>query len=614
MNETSRGPVIRPTAVAVAGLGIALGLASGLVHSGVVAWTRHFTETFTWSSRDLLWMAPAADVFFLSAVAAPLALLAWRRRVSWRIATTILGFFAVLSVLLHFSRLHWAPLLLLSAGLAVQLGSLAARFPEHTARLGRRSAIALSVVTIGLGVGERLMRGERGEVITAPPDGAPNVLVLILDTVRARSMSLHGYARTTTPHIDSLAADAIVFERAIAPSSWTLPSHASMFTGLPAGALSTSWRTPFDGSVPTVASVFQRNGYATGAFVANFFYTHHESGLAAGFEEFRDFKVSFQQLIWSSTFGQTPLFNKLIWARTPGAIWNAVRTFDLRIPAEPHSHRKWTGEVVGEFLAWQRRERGRPFFAFLNLYDAHDPYAPPGSWYTRYSPSPTKLDLYDSGLAYMDSQLAPLFRALREQGALDRTIVVVTSDHGEQFGEHGLMNHGNSLYMPVTHVPLVIRYPAALPGPRRVATPVTLRDLAATLLDLAGVPNDGTIPGATLRDACCGAPYASPVVAETEQLEGKQKDHVPAGWGPLASIVADSLHFIRNGNGTFELYHVGADSGEMRNLAASPEWCNVAAALDKRLRGITTNPATPTFDAARCRGAHRRGSGVGSAR
>src|SRR5688572_10044567 len=250
MNETPQSRVMRPTAFAVVSLAIALGLASGLVHSALVAWKRHVTGEFTWSSRDLIWMAPAADVFFLLAVAAPLALLALRGRVSWRLVSSVLGFFAVLSVLLHFSRLHWATLMLLSAGLAVQLGWLAARAPERTARLARRRAVALLVVTIGLRVGERLMRGE---AVAAAPSGAPTVLVLILDTVRARSMSLHGYARATTPHIDSLAADAIVFDRAIPPSSWTLPSHASMFTGLPAGALSTSWRTPFDGAVPTVA-------------------------------------------------------------------------------------------------------------------------------------------------------------------------------------------------------------------------------------------------------------------------------------------------------------------------------------------------------------------------
>lgn len=601
----------RPTAGAVFSLAIALGLASGLVHAGATAWARHVTGKFTWSSRDLVWMAPAADVLVLFVIAVPIALLASRKRVTWQVTTTVLGFFALLSVLLHFSRLHWAPQLLLSAGLAVQLGRLAARAPEHIARLSARGALALSVVTIGLGVSERLMRGEGRKAITAARDGAPNVLVLILDTVRARSMSLYGYARSTTPHIDSLAADAIVFDRAIAPSSWTLPSHASMFTGHPAGVLSASWRTPFDGAVPTVASVFHRNGYATGAFVANFFYTHHESGLASGFEEFRDFKVSFRQLIWSSTFGQTPFFNALIWARSPGAVWKAIRNFDLRLPAEPHTDRKWTDEVVEEFLVWQERERGRPFFAFLNLYDAHDPYEPPRPWRTRFSSKPVAQDLYEGGLAYMDAELARLFRTLREQGTLDRTIVVVTSDHGEQFGEHDLRNHGNSLYLPVTHVPLVIRYPAALPGPRRVASPVTLRDLAATLIDLAGVPDDGTIPGASLRDACCGAPYGSAVIAETEQVDGTKKDRVPASWGPLASIVADSLHFIRNGNGTFELYDVVADAGETRNLVASPAWCDVAAALDERLRSMATKPSTPAFGVAQCRGG-RGGDGGGS--
>lgn len=590
----------RPAPGSVIVLAIALGLASGLVHSAVVAWQQHVAGTFTWSSRDLVWMAPVANVLFLLTVALPLALPAARGRLSWQRATAVPGFLAVLSVLLHFSRLHWAALLIVSLGVAVLLASMAARTPERTLLLARRGAIGLAVLTIGLGAGERLMRGDRAPTIAAAPEAAPNVLVVVLDAVRARSMSLYGYHRATTPNLDSMAADGVVFERAIAPSSWTLPSHASMFTGLPAGALSTSWRTPFDGAVPSVVTVFQQRGYATGAFVANFFYTHHESGLAAGFEEFRDFKVSYQQLVRSSTFGQTPFFNRLIYARTFGAVLNAFMTFDLRIPAEPRNHRKWTGEVVREFLAWQHRERGRPFFAFLNLYDAHDPYEPPAPWRTRFSKSPSAQDRYDAALAYMDSELAPLFRALREQELLDRTIVVVTSDHGEQFGEHDLRNHGNSLYMPVTNVPLVIRYPRAFTG-GRITTPVTLRDLAATLIDVAGVPDNGRIPGNSIRATCCGGRYDSPVIAETEQLDGARRDHVPASWGPMASIVADSLHFIRNGDGTFELYDFVADSAENRNLATEPTWCNIAALLDERLRREAPEPSTPAFDAARCR-------------
>jgi arylsulfatase A-like enzyme len=613
MRQADRAALARPSTGDILFLAIALGLAAGLVHSGVVSWTRHVSEKFTWTSRDLVWMSPLANVCFLLLAATPLALLAARRRIGWTVAASVLGFLAFVSVLLHFSRLHWVALLMVSAGLAVQGARLVARVPARSVRVARLSSAALAVLTLVLGVRERLTRGDTTEVAGAAPDGAPNVLVLILDTVRAKSLSLYGYARATTPHLDTLAGDGVVFDRAIAPSSWTLPSHASMFTGHPAGKLSASWRTPFDGAVPTVASVFRRHGYATGAFVANFFYTHHESGLATGFEEFRDFKVSFRQMIWSSTFGQTPFFNRLLWARTPGALVNAFRSFDLRIAAEPRSDRKRTGEVVQEFLDWRGRERDRPFFAFLNVYDAHDPYDPPREWHTRFATEPTPLDLYDAGIAYMDAALDELFAALRQRGELDRTLIVITSDHGEQFGEHELKNHGNSLYMPVTHVPLLVRYPKAFPGPKRVASAVSLRDVAATLLDVAGL-TDAAIPGTSLREACCGSAYRSLVLAETEKLDGSKKDHVPASWGPLASIVMDSLHFIRNGNGTFELYDLKADAGETRNLATSISWCDVAATLDERLRAEAREPATPAFDVVRCRTGAGRDSLVGSAR
>jgi arylsulfatase A-like enzyme len=183
----------------------------------------------------------------------------------------------------------------------------------------------------------------------------------------------------------------------------------------------------------------------------------------------------------------------------------------------------------------------------------------------------------------MDHVLDSLFAELRRESLLDRTIVVVTSDHGEQFGEHGLRNHGNSLYLPLLHVPLVVRYPARL-APGRVPAAVSLSDLAATLLDLAGVKPRRPPAGSSLVPVAARSAGSRDVLAETEQLQSGGRDE-PAGRGDMAALLTDSLHFIRNEDGTFELYAYRVDSAEAHDLAATPAGCTRALALDDRVRG-----------------------------
>lgn len=430
---------------------------------------------------------------------------------------------------------------------------------------------------------------------------APNVLVLILDTVRAASTSLHGYGRATTPELVWLASEGAMFEWAVAPSSWTLPSHGAMFTGRRASGLSTSWRKPLDTAHPTVAEAFRDAGYATGAFVGNPFYTHHESGLARGFHVLRDFRRSRLQLLWSTTIGQTPFVNGVLWDRTPSALVAAFRSFDLQVPSEPQSDRRWSPEIIAEFLEWQEKNRSRPFFAFLNLYDAHDPYEPPREVRKTFAATPTNQDLYDAAIAYQDAALGKLFAVLRERGILDQTLIVVTSDHGEQWGEHDLRNHGNSLYLPAVHVPLVLRFPQRIPAGTRVRQAVSLTDLAATLVDAVGLKNS-TLPGESLLRACCSTPsrYESLVVTETEQLDRSTNTKAPAQRGPLASLFRDSLQFIRNGDSTFQLFDVHNDYGQERNLLHVSEGCRLGASLDSILRRVALLPRTPAHAAERC--------------
>ncbi|MGQ0647593.1 MAG: sulfatase [Gemmatimonadaceae bacterium] len=579
-------------------LAVALGTLAGLVHVITVLYRRNVGHGFTWTSRDLPWMSPLGNVAFLLVPAIVLLLVRLARPswVSWGLTAGTLGAVGAVSALLNVKGLHPYAVALLALGIGVQLG----RAARGRARAWSRWTPALAVVALLYTGVAYSLAGRPATATGIAGGGTPNVLVLILDTVRAASTSLHGYARSTTPALERLAAEGARFDWAISPSSWTLPSHAAMFTGRPGSTLSTSWRTPLDDTHPTVAEVLRAKGYATGAFVGNLFYTHHESGLQRGFQVLRDFRRSRIQVLWSTTLGQTPLVDRLLWGkRTPRALVDALRAFELRARAEPQNDRRRAAEIIDEFLGWQGR-LDVPWFAFLNLYDAHDPYEPPPGYRTTFAQQQTKQDAYDAGIRYMDDQLDRLVNVLRARGALDNTLVVVTSDHGEQWGEHNLSNHGNSLYLPVIHVPLVIRWPARVPAARRVIVPVSLTDLAATILDATGAA-DRRIPGASLLTTCCGGGAPSLVVSETEALDPSARITSPAERGALASVLRDSLQYIRNGDSTYQLFNVVRDYAQDSNLVALPAACGGIPELDSLLRSVSTVPATPPFTRDRCR-------------
>jgi len=182
---------------------------------------------------------------------------------------------------------------------------------------------------------------------------------------------------------------------------------------------------------------------------------------------------------------------------------------------------------------------------------------------------------YDGGIAYLDHQIDSLLTQLESRGLLRNTIVVITSDHGEHFGEHGLIQHGNSLFLPLLHVPLAIHAPGRTPAGMRVPIPASLRDLAATILDLAGAPNPG-LPGRSLM-AYVQPPFDPGrrdtlfAAVDYHRLLPKWPPS-PVLKGDMRSVVLDSLHYIRNGDGTEELYHLGQDSRETRNLAGAVEY------------------------------------------
>lgn len=543
---------------------------------------------FAWTSRDVFWMSPLANTlyFVLVAVAVWMTTRALKGRVGEPLIGGVLAGLCTFAVLLPFGGINQYAVLVLAVGVGVQYARLLRRGIPRLRRLVHVGGIAAGALLLLGGAAERATREGRN----APPRGtspaadAPNVLVIIWDTVRAASLGLYGYARETTPELEKLAASSMTFDYAISPAPWTLPSHCSMFTGLHPGEHSCRWDDPLGRNSATLAEVFTRNGYRTGGFVANRFYASHETGLHRGFETYEDFAVSLPQILLSSSLAQMAIVRDALGDDNVTDRTAALRRFQLRGSPKPFVHRKIASTVTEAFLRWEGKQRDAPWFAFLNYFDAHDPYDPPPPWKTRFSTRPDRMASYDGGIAYMDAELGRLVQELTNRGVLDRTIVVVTSDHGEMFGEHGgIVSHGNALYFELTRVPLVMRYPPALPSGLRVARPVPLRDLARTLVELAGLPD--TMPGhnfATEEWRSVPPPETPPArerVALSETEKTKQFwTKGPAAEGALHALTDDMYHYILYPGDREELFAYRSDPREATNLATTPEGSALASA------------------------------------
>jgi arylsulfatase A-like enzyme len=414
-------------------------------------------------------------------------------------------------------------------------------------------------------------------------------------------MGLYGYRRPTTPKLVGWAASGTLFQRALAPAPWTTLSHAVMFTGHYPTDLSVTWRRPYDGAYPTLAQVLRDAGYATAGFAGNYSNVGRGTGLAQGFVHYEDYPLQPIPLLRSTT-----LLGRVFGIDRVKALVGRRRS----VPGLVGS------DVNRRFLHWLDGHGDRPWFAFLNYFDAHGPYLPPEPFETMYVEKPDKvvdrylqnlqrvygpppvpvedlaeeMNAYDGAITYLDLQVDSLLNALGGRGVLGNTIVVVTSDHGELFGEHGVLSHGNNLFLQVLHVPLLIIAPGRVPTKAQVPSIASLRDLPATLLQLAGVPNPG-LPGHSMVSlwSAGGSTVPDTLLAAVDYnwLIPKWPSS-PVLRGPMRTVVLDSLQYIRNGDGLEELYHLGHDSWEIRNLIAAPEYQSELAryrgALDAVLR------------------------------
>jgi len=567
-------------------LAVWFGLLAGLAEASLLAVKKFILHRVVHHGPGIVWMAPLADVVLFGIPGLVLFLLArrWPRIFTLRSAAFLFALLGVLSLLFRFTWLHKYAALLLAAGLAMQTARLVAARGDGFSSVARRTTpwLVALVLALALGVYGWQALAERralAQLPPAPPD-APNVLLIVLDTVRAKSLSLYGYPRSTTPQLQRLAKTGVRFDRAVAPAPWTIPSHASMFTGRFPHELSAYGRKPLDATYPTLAETLRAHGYVTAGFVANLFNCGREWGFSRGFTHYEDYVASPWQILESSSVVRT-----------------ITGSYRLRRAIGYHQllGRKTASELNTSLLRWLSRLERRPFFAFLNYFEAHDPYLPPSPYdelfgakkpwrkpfhialaSRKWSPSQiqAELDAYEGALAYLDHHLGLLFDELEKRGVLKNTLVILTSDHGEQFGEHGIMGHGNSLYWPLLHVPLLISFPARVPAGRSVREPVALRDLPATVVDLLKLEGEALFPGRSLarywdRARDPGNPATDALLSEISGPPHWAKSGFPVSKGAMKSLVIDRYHYIVNGDGREELYDVENDPLEDKDLTRS---------------------------------------------
>lgn len=427
---------------------------------------------------------------------------------------------------------------------------------------------------VGFPLKQRIHERRALAKLPAASSAAPNVLVIVVDTLRADHLSTYGYARPTSPHLTQLAAQGTLFENAIAPSSWTLPVHASLLTGL----YPEQHHVDSDGSLlgwdyPVLGDEFLARGYRTAAFSANTLLFCRRRGFGRGFIHFED---DFQSL--ASSFAQT-FYGDLI----------KHLLFQLELKQDLFGRRS-AQQINRHALRWIDSSH-RPFFVFLNYLDVHDPYRPPepylhryttmknpGSrasehwdWFEHLTPQQRQgaVDAYDGAINYVDDQIQQLMGQLQRRGLARNTLVVVTSDHGESFGEHGLMTHGNALYRELIHVPLIFWAPGRIPAGRRIDVPLSLTSLPATLLEEVGENLHPHFPQASLARLWNGEgqPTLPDPISQLAQLNWNPT--FPDYYGAMDSITTAHWHYITGGKFGDQLFPCCADEPEQLNLAGT---------------------------------------------
>jgi arylsulfatase A-like enzyme len=568
-------------------LSIVFGLITGLVE-GVLLLGLFKAGLLTWRLQnraiwyETLWIAPLVD-FVLFSLIGEIFVLAGRifprtlaKKIAW-FTFILLAIFDWMFIIL-FGKISLIAIAILAVGISFQLFNFivkreAAVYPKLQKTLpwlAGLTAVIMIAIQGGGWLNEKIMTSNLPEASSE----APNVIVLVVDTLRADHLSSYGYDRDTSPFMDGLAVEGVRFEHAISPASWTQPSHASMLTGRYTYETHAE-NQPLDDTYPTIGEIMQVNGYRTGGFSANTLFFTRRQGHGRGFLHFEDNYQSIPDAFFnSSLYGF--LFD--FYGLRKALNYEGVPT---RVLASDINH---------AVLNWIDRDKNAPFFVFMNYFDVHDPYTPPEPYRSKYATTPnpgglingfveryspsltpeqiqTEIEAYDGSISYVDDQIKALFSELDARDLLDNTIVIITSDHGESLGEHGLLQHSASLYLEEIHVPLIVWGPGYISAGKTVDIPVTITALPTTILSLIDA-NDDPFPGPSLAVLMSNedvpANWPDPI-SELAQMVGAAEKN-PSTHGAMKSVVGTKMQYIVHEHFGEELYNWRDDPQEMTNL------------------------------------------------
>jgi arylsulfatase A-like enzyme len=500
-------------------------------------------------------------------------------------------------------------------------GVLVAYQGARGARATAATALALAVAAgVWVAAGVRSTR----PATQALPAGAPNVLVVTLDTTRADRFGAYGNAEADTRHFDGVGRDGALFTDAMAVAPVTGPSHASMFSG--AG--------PWDHGVllngvplperPLLAEVLRAHGWATGGFVSAYV-LDGDLGFRRGFD------------VYDDDFGWLKGGEDLLVARVLAMVRRAAD------PDEVLERRG--GDTVDAALDWLAVQDGRPWYLWVHLFDPHGPYAPPPPWDTRYyqgdptDPANTSmkgvknvaayltkslqgitdvdyvLAQYDGEVGYADTQVGRLLTTVAERGEAQDTLVLVIGDHGESLGENDVwFNHGDDVYETSVHVPFALRWPARVPAGTQVTSPFEGSDLAPTVLDLVGIRPPETMTG---RSAAAqfttpgGRSSARSVCFDREANRSERAaGRITKPQYRMASTRSqDARYVLQELGGAASYYELASDPLGVRDVrdaaAADPARAAEMTALDAQARALFESDATARSGAAEISDAER---------
>jgi arylsulfatase A-like enzyme len=448
------------------------------------------------------------------------------------------------------------------------------------------------------------VRGSEG--IPDPPAylsdaaGRPNIILITLDAATADHFSCYGYSRGTTPNLDRLAKRGVQFDNAIAPSSWTIPSFATMFTGLLPHQHGANALSPLPERFPTLAMALKSAGYQTAGFNANRAYGQASQGIARGFDRYEAGGENLRQNLVQTLIGRA--FVKFVY---------------IRFYRPDRAERENAEEINRQVFRWFSQQTRRPYFLFINYYDVHDPYLAPRPFAKRFGELPAWVEQqifskiqerggdtltsaerasivagYDNGLAYTDSQIEALMEFLAKSPDWSNTVVIVTADHGETFGEHGLYSHGRKLWRELVHVPLIIFGPG-VPAGKHVQSVVGTQRLYATILGLAEGSKDkeGAPARSSLQNYWSGQQDSLPTpTAVVSELDASMN---PRLLNSYISVTTPQWHWILDGHGHTQLFDWLRDPQEQTDLAGSPQASAVVETLERSLRERVMTSARP---------------------